>query len=361
MSILSIPALVFFISGSDGDFATNPSFDTMLALTTIGNLGSVTSSCGKSTNLVSSVDFFCTYGKLLEVIEVGTIDTGNSASSCVSDGAYLVTNSSCSIIGRTISASVQAEIKTLFDQNCTQQTICTLNLSSVSWPVNCDITATAFIKAECETETILGVSKTNIGYLVVSFDIIMMFFIWIAFQIHGTYENIEEEEVEGVVLDGEDFTVQVANIPEHTDYRILKIQMWRHIETILKEHPEYAVLDENDENAHKIAQCNMALKKYEILYYFKERLRYEKQDRIVSLKQSLLSSSQATEEKKEELTNKFEAQHEKIKAKYDKNEDKIKKLRSSGDVSAVKIFITMQSMEGRERLKKAFLQHRIRR
>ena len=136
MSVLSIPALVFFISGSKGNFATNPSFDTLLALTTIGNLGTVTSSCAKATNLVSSVDFFCTYGKLKGVIEVGTTDSGNPNSSCKNDGAYLETNSSCSIKAGTIGQTVQAEIQVLFDQSCTQQSICTLDMSTVSWPTN---------------------------------------------------------------------------------------------------------------------------------------------------------------------------------------------------------------------------------
>lgn len=137
--------------------------------------------------------------------------------------------------------------------------------------------------------------------------------------------------------------------------------MWRHIETVLKEHPEYAVAEENDRNSYKIAQCNMALKKYVILYYFKERLKFEKQDRIYALKLALLHKSKATPEKIEKLREKLNSKRETVKVKYEKNEEKIKLLRSQGDANAVKIFITMQSMEGRERVKKAFQHSKKRR
>lgn len=56
--LLSIPALIFFISASDGDFKTHPSFDTMLALTTLGNMGTDFNSCGRTSNLKSSVSFY---------------------------------------------------------------------------------------------------------------------------------------------------------------------------------------------------------------------------------------------------------------------------------------------------------------
>ena len=215
--------------------------------------------------------------------------------------------------------------------------------------------------ASCETETVLGVDKEVVGYIIVALDIIGVFFIWIALQVHGIYENLEEEEIEGIVLDGEDFTVEVANIPEHTDYRILKTQIWKHIEELLKDHPEYAVNDDSDQNAHKIAQLNVALDKYSIMYYFKLRLKYEKQDRILALKESLLRKSDNSKENKEKVQAKLKEKRDKVKAKHQENEQKIEKIRSEGDVNAVKVFITMQSMEGRERIKKAFHHPRIRR
>jgi len=86
--------MVIYITASDGNYKTNPSFDTLLALTTIGNLGELTNSCSTLDNLQSNVSLFCSYGTLSEIDELGTIDNENSDSSCEDDGAYLEVNSS---------------------------------------------------------------------------------------------------------------------------------------------------------------------------------------------------------------------------------------------------------------------------
>lgn len=188
-----------------------------------------------------------------------------------------------------------------------------------------------------------------------------MFIAWIAFQIHSLYEKLEKKEIEGIILDGTDFTVDVKNIPEHTDIRVLKAQIWRHIETVLKDHPEFAVLDKNDPNAHKVAQCNFALSKFSLMFYYKMRLTYEKKDRIAALKEALLKRSYMEEEKKNAELFKLKYEREIIKQRYEHNEETIIKLRSMSDIRASKVYITMQSMEGKQRLKRAFHYTRMRR
>lgn len=93
MTILSIPLFVFYISGSTGNFAVNPSLNTLLGLTTLGNIGMATSSCGKATNLKSTVRFMCSYGTISEIAVFGTYDSTSKNSDCKSNGAYLVVKS----------------------------------------------------------------------------------------------------------------------------------------------------------------------------------------------------------------------------------------------------------------------------
>lgn len=92
-TMLSIPLLVFYINGSTGNFSTNPSLETLLTLTTLGNLGMATTTCGKATNLQSTVQFFCNYGKISDISVFGTIDSTSSNSNCNNNGASLVVNS----------------------------------------------------------------------------------------------------------------------------------------------------------------------------------------------------------------------------------------------------------------------------
>lgn len=80
------------------------------------------------------------------VVQVGTIDPTTGNSSCRSDGAYLVVSSDCDIYNIGMTANTQ--INNLFYSNCLGKAVCTIDLSSVSWPSNCDTSVTAFVKAE---------------------------------------------------------------------------------------------------------------------------------------------------------------------------------------------------------------------
>lgn len=220
---------------------------------------------------------------------------------------------------------------------------------------------TAYFKAGCESEKVLGAKKEDVGYIVISFDFVAMFFLWIMLQIHGSYEDKEEKEIEGIVLDGSDFTLDVKNIPPHVDVRVLKAQMWRHIEGVLKEHNEYAVHDTEDPNACKVAQLNFALTKYTIMQYYKLRIWYEKQDRIFNLRISILEKSKADEKKKEKKRDYLLKQIQINKERYELNEERIVKCKNDKSVRAIKIYVTMQSMEGKKSMMKAFRAPTLRR
>lgn len=90
MSILSIPALTFFIGSSRDTENTNVGIYTALASTTLGNLGSSRSSCtsteGLATPGTSESTFICSYGELREIELFGV---KNEESSCENYGASL--------------------------------------------------------------------------------------------------------------------------------------------------------------------------------------------------------------------------------------------------------------------------------
>lgn len=186
-----------------------------------------------------------------------------------------------------------------------------------------------------------------------------MFILWAAFEIHGKYEDLEKEEVDGLFLDGSDFTVDVKNIPEHSDIRVFKAQLCRHIEDILKNNEEYVQDDPDDPNAHKVADLNFALTKYSIMKYFKIRMDYEKQERVILLKESLLDKSSA--KSVQAIRAKLEQQKAKLLKKQEANEAIIKQIRSRKDIRAVKVYVTMQSMEGKKRVVSAFRASKFRR
>ena len=358
MSLLALPSLMFYIDGSDGDYGTNPSFETALALTTLGNMGTITDSCTRAKDLTATVNFFCSYGTLGKVLQMGLIKEGNSASSCQSNGARLVVSDSCNY--SNIGDTARQSLDSLVSKNCEGNKVCNIDLKTITWPSTCSTNTTVFLTAQCIPLQTLGADKEDASYVIIAFDIVSMFFIWICFQIHGTFEELEVKEIDGVVLDGADFTVDVSNIPQHKDYKLLKAQVWKHIETMLEGHPEFADRDENDVNAHKIAQCNLSLNRYSVLRFYKLRLNYEKKEKIIALKQALLDKSSAKEEKKEKMRKKLEAKMEDIKRKKDQNEKMIESQRVA-DVKANRIYLTMQSMEGKQRVLNALKPKKFRR
>jgi len=208
---------------------------------------------------------------------------------------------------------------------------------------------------------VFGTTKANISYIIIFFDIISIFFLWIAFQIHGYYEELEEIEIEGVILDGSDFAVEVKNIPMHSDVRVFKAQLWRHIETVLLSNPKFAVSDHNDPNAYKIAQIDFALANYTIMEYYKLRVNYEKQDRILTLKQAILDKSNVSEEKKNKSRQVMARRREINRERHEKNEERIKVCKSHSNVKAIRAFVTMESMEGKKRIKRAYRAKKFRR
>ena len=83
---------------------------------------------------------------------------------------------------------------------------------------------------------------------------------------------------------------------------------------------------------------------------YKIKMKYEKDFKIFEIKENILKNCTANSEIIEKEKNKIDKKRRKLKKKYDANENLISKLRHTFDVRAVKIYITMQSMEGKRRL-----------
>ena len=223
-------------------------------------------------------------------------------------------------------------------------------MSQYSWPSTCNTTSAGYFKIYCESDKILNTFRNNVGFIVIAFDILCILFIWISLEVHDTYEQLEDLEINDVVLDGSDFTVQIANVPAHEDVRILKAQICKYIEVDLQSRLNEEQPQSQDMHLFKIAQCNLALTKYSIMSNFKTKMKYNKQFKILDVKESILKNSTADSNTVQNEKLKLERQRIKLKAKFDTNEQVIAELKNSTEVKAVRIYITMQNMSGKKQL-----------
>ena len=54
-TIISAPLFVFYVGASTSTYTSNKTLNTLLELTTLGNMGGPTTSCSKATTLTSKV------------------------------------------------------------------------------------------------------------------------------------------------------------------------------------------------------------------------------------------------------------------------------------------------------------------
>ena len=250
----------------------------------------------------------------------------------------------------SFATTYQTSFDTIFNTKCYAKKNCQIDLSQYSWPSSCNKTSSGFLKVYCKSDTILSTSRKNIGFIVIAFDILCILFIWIALEVHDTYEQLEDFEINDAVLDGSDFTVQIANVPAHEDVRVLKAQICKYIEVDLQSRLNEEQPQSQDMHLFKIAQCNLALTKYSIMSNFKAKMDYNKQFKILDVKESILKNSTADSNTVQNEKLNLERQRIKLKAKFDANEQVIAELKNSTDVKAVRIYITMQSMNGKKQL-----------
>ena len=85
-------------------------------------------------------------------------------------------------------------------------------MGSVDWTnagaeTDCNVNEIHYIRAECRSEKVMGMNKGSIGILLTVFDIILVFLVYLGYQIEGSFESLEEREIEEQTLTGSDFTV----------------------------------------------------------------------------------------------------------------------------------------------------------
>ena len=311
-------------------------------------MGGPTTSCSKASTLTSKVQVKWSSGTIDSIAKMGARDSKNSKSSWVNNGASLEVISTWDY--ESFATAYKNSFSTIFNTKCYAKKNCQIDLSQYSWPSTCNTTSAGFFKVYCKSDTILSTSRKNIGFIVIAFDILCILFIWIALEVHDTYEQLEDLEINDAVLDGSDFTVQIANVPAHEDVRILKAQICKYIEVDLQSRLNEEQPQSQDMHLFKIAQCNLALTKYSIMSNFKTKMKYNKQFKILDVKESILKNSTADSNTVQNEKLKLERQRIKLKAKFDANEQVIAELRNSTEVKAVRIYITMQNMSGKKQL-----------
>lgn len=79
LGLISMPAFIFYSSGNAYDTKTGVELRSFLAMFTLGNIGQASSACNSASmqnatlgsSKIGSINLFCTFGTLSEVLEFG--------------------------------------------------------------------------------------------------------------------------------------------------------------------------------------------------------------------------------------------------------------------------------------------------
>ena len=176
---------------------------------------------------------------------------------------------------------------------------------------------------------------------------------------HGNYEYLEQDEINGSILDGSDFTLIVKHLPKEENSQVLKAKLWQHLEGLLKDRNNLYVISNRDQNAFQVADINFGMSDYGIMKFYLQRTDLIKQQIILQIKIDILKDSTQSEEKKEELKKKLQKKLENVEKKKEKNEERYQKFLEKGKQSVVKAFVTFKSMEGKLRIMHMYNQNWI--
>jgi hypothetical protein len=121
----------------------------------------------------------------------------------------------------------------------------------------------------------------------------MVFFFWIMLQVHGSFENLEEKEIEEQTLTGSDFTFMIKNLPDYDDNILLKAKLWKKIEDVLEERREGDLkkqfgLRMDDTEDGKIADIRFGMSDYSFFQFYKKRANFARDKKVLMLKKMIL-------------------------------------------------------------------------
>lgn len=120
--------------------------------------------------------------------------------------------------------------------------------------------------------------------VVVFADLAIGFILFIMFIYLRAMQKITDEEINGMTVTAQDFALQLTNLPEHTNLRELKANMWSWLDNVLNKekslevNPQTDIIDENQNN---LMNLNLGLNDYGKLQFmlqmaelFKQKERY---------------------------------------------------------------------------------------
>ena len=171
---------------------------------------------------------------------------------------------------------------------------------------------------------------------------------------HGNYEYLEQDEINGSILDGSDFTLVIKHLPKDQNIQVLKARLWKHLEGLLQDNSNFYVIFRNDQNAYHIADINFGMSDYGIMKFYLQRTNLIKQQIILQIKIDILKESKYSEDKKEKIKKKLENKLVNIEKKKEKNEQGYQKFLEKSKQAVVKAFVTFKSMEGKLRIMRMY-------
>ena len=120
-------------------------------------------------------------------------------------------------------------------------------------------------------------------------------------QIQGSYEELEQQEIEEQTLTGSDFCLQLKNLPDYDDNMLLKANLWKHIEDLLEERREGDLKHQKGERKEdtedgKVACINFGMSNYDFFNFYKKRAEFTKLIRMTELKMKKINKMDEPDE-----------------------------------------------------------------
>eukprot|EP00347_Sterkiella_histriomuscorum_P015842 403355479 len=370
MAVLSIPAYIFYFSGNQSDTSNYTNLKYVLAAFSLGNIGQSQTACNSAQISEGRINLFCSIGTLYSIQSFGQAKLARQQS-CANqeeDSTFVYEPSTCDYTKTSDFGDVnQRNLFQVFNQTCYGKINCSMPLNETMIPPNCTRVPGQYnysqqdliylMKATCQSDSI-NVFLNNVNFLqknkvaivVVLLDIVIAIFYYAQFLYLQRMQRLTIKEITSQQVSATDFTIQIKNLPQHENYKELKIKLWNYIEQIMKKEGYSYKLpfkDESDPYQDKIMNINFG-------FYSYKRFRYmiKMYNLIRKLKKQELLLR-----KTEDPIIELECRKQ-IKAINLKAQDKAKKIKlyaNQTEQTAVVAYIQFQSMTGKEKFLKAMV------
>ena len=222
---------------------------------------------------------FCSYGKMDEVDSFGQ-SLLTQKSTCAQDGLGIkFSPEKCTY--SLFNETYEKKLDDAFKAQCNGKDTCNLIVNKTFFPTsNCTIDPfknqsayVYFVQATCKSSDInfllldkIYLKKEIVAFVVVIADVAAAFIMFFLFQYLRAMQLKTNQEITEAVVQAQDFTVAIKNLPDHDNIRALKAYMWNHIENVNEKDPKKKINQtsgiEQDMNQDTLMSMHYGLSDY---------------------------------------------------------------------------------------------------